>query len=54
VPAVLSEKASMPDLVLEHSILSRNIHIRFAHEIGQHDPDSIVIRNPDDILQPDR
>jgi len=54
VPCVMSEQASMPDLVLEHSILSRNIHVRYAHEIGQHDPDSVVIRNPDNIVQPDK
>jgi hypothetical protein len=53
VPAVVSESASMPDLLIEHSILSRNLHVRYAHEIGQHDPDAVVIKDSDNIVQPD-
>lgn len=53
VPAVVSESASMPDLLIEHSILSRNLHVRYAHEIGQHDPDTVVIKDSDNIVQPD-
>lgn len=52
-PAVLSERASIPDLLIEHSILSRNLHVRHAHEIGQHDPDRVVIKDSDNIVQPD-
>lgn len=53
VPAAISENASMPELLIEHSILSRNLHVRYAHEIGQHDPDSVVIKDSDSIVQPD-
>jgi hypothetical protein len=53
VPAIVSESASMPDLLIEHSILSRNLHVRYAHEIGQHDPDTVVIKDGDKIVQPD-
>ncbi|WP_148266118.1 hypothetical protein [Pseudovibrio sp. FO-BEG1] len=53
IPVVVSESASMPDLLIEHSILCRNLHVRYAYEIGQHDPDSVVIKDGDNIVQPD-
>lgn len=53
VPAVVSEGASMPDLLIEHSILIRNLNVRYAHEIGQHDHDSVVIKDSDNIVPPD-
>ncbi|WP_417794819.1 hypothetical protein [Terasakiella pusilla] len=53
IPAVVSESTSMPDLLIEHSILSRNLHVRYAHEIGKHDPDSVVVKDSDNIVQPD-
>jgi hypothetical protein len=53
VPAVVSESGSMPDLLIEQSILSRNLYVRHAHEIGQHDPDAVAIIDSDNIVQPD-
>lgn len=53
VPGVVSEGASMPDLLIERSILIRNLHVRYAHDIGQHDPDSVVIKDSDNIVPPD-
>ena len=52
VPAVISVGGHAPELLLDHSILSRNLHIRHAWEIGENDQDYVAIRNSDNIIAP--
>ena len=43
IPCISSENVREPELMFDHSILSRNLHVRQASEVGKHDQDIAAI-----------
>ena len=52
-PAVMREEDAQPELLLEYSILKRNLYVRQAWEIGRSDMDATGIAYDDDPVIPE-
>ena len=44
VPCIASQKASLPEILFNYSILCNNLYVRNASDIGENDPDIVAIR----------
>lgn len=53
IPAVLKDENSQPTLMQEMCILKRNLFVRWAWEIEEHDEDLVAIKSDDDPIIPD-
>lgn len=51
-PAIIG-KDGQPELILDHAILKRKIHVRDAWQIGCHDIDVMALSPGDDVIIPE-
>jgi len=49
IPCIPSKEAGEPELLLNHSILSRNLHVRQASEVGENDQDAVAVKDSDNM-----
>ena len=52
IPCISSENTREPELLRDHSILCRNLHVRQASEIGENDQDIVAVRERDKVATP--
>lgn len=52
VPAVILDGRDEPELVLDYSILSRNLHVKQAWEVDANDCDAVAVMKDDKIIIP--
>jgi len=51
-PAIAKDGVSEPEVILDHSLIKRELHVREAWGIGRHDVDGVAIHEGDAVIVP--